>query len=298
MSRPKVGFIGIGTMGRPMAACIAEAQMELHIYDIDPSAASAFADEYAATVHDTPAKLAQACDIAITMVPTGADVREVALGNDGLADAFAGDGILIDMSSSEPAGTEALAAELAGRGVRMIDAPVSGGRAKAVDGTLTLIVGGDDAVIDQCQSVLEAMGNNIFRTGRVGSGHAIKAINNLMNAAGLLVGGEALLIGKRFGLDPDIIVDVINASTGMNHATVNKFKQRVFSRSFDSGFSLDLMIKDLDIALGLARDTRTPVPYAAHCREIWAAAGLNLEDGRDHTEIVRWLEQTSGAELE
>lgn len=298
MSRPKVGFIGIGTMGRPMAACIAQAQIELHVYDIDPSAASAFADEYAATIHDNPAKLAQACDIAITMVPTGADVHDVALGENGLADGFAGDGILIDMSSSEPAGTEALAAELSARGVKMIDAPVSGGRAKAVDGTLTLIVGGDDAVIDQCQPVLEAMGDNIFRTGRVGSGHAIKAINNLMNAAGLLVGGEALLIGKRFGLDPDIIVDVINASTGMNHATVNKFKQRVFSRSFDSGFSLDLMIKDLDIALGLARDTHTPVPYAAHCREIWAAAALNLEGGRDHTEIVRWLEQTSGAELE
>ena len=297
MSGLKIGFIGIGTMGVPMAACIAKAGLELHVLDIDPAAAAAFADEHNATAHDTPADLARACDIAVTMVPTGDDVRNVALGANGLADGFDGDGILIDMSSSEPSGTEALAADLAERGALMIDAPVSGGRAKAVNGTLTLIVGGDGAVIDRCQPVLEAMGEHIFRTGRVGSGHAIKAINNLMNAAGLLVGGEALLIGKRFGLDPEIIVDVINASTGMNHATVNKFKQRVFSRSFDSGFSLDLMIKDLDIALGLAKETKTPVPYAAHCREIWAAAGLNLEDGRDHTEIVRWLEQTSDAEL-
>jgi len=295
----KVGFVGIGTMGRPMAACIAKAGLELHVLDIDPSVAAAYADEVGATAHETPAKLAKICDIVVTMVPTGADVRTVALGKDGLADGFGDNGgILIDMSSSEPSGTEALAADLAKRKVAMIDAPVSGGRAKAVAGTLTLIVGGDGAVIDQCQPVLEAMGEHIFRTGRVGSGHAIKAINNLMNAAGLLVGGEALLIGKRFGLDPSIIVDVINASTGMNHATVNKFKQRVFSRSFDSGFSLDLMIKDLDIALGLARETNTPVPYAAHCREIWAAARLNLEDGRDHTEIIRWLEQTSDAELE
>lgn len=298
MSGLKVGFVGIGTMGWPMAACIARAGLELHVLDINPSVATAFADEFGATAHETPLKLAQSCDIAVTMVSTGADVRKVALGENGLADGFAGNGILIDMSSSEPSGTEALAAELAERGVAMIDAPVSGGRAKAVDGSLTLIVGGDDAVIDRCQPVLDAMGDNIFRTGRVGSGHAIKAINNLMNAAGLLVGGEALLIGKRFGLDPDIIVDVINASTGMNHATVNKFKQRVFSRSFDSGFPMDLMIKDLDIALGLARETHTPAPYAAHCREIWATAGLNLENRPDHTEIVRWLEKISGAELD
>ncbi len=297
MAADTVGFIGVGTMGQPMARCLDAAGFALVVYDIDRAAADAFANEIGATVAPTPKDAAEAANVVVTMLPSGADVRAVALGMDGLADGFARGSILIDMSSSEPSGTEALAADLAGRGIDMIDAPVSGGRAKAVDGTLTLIVGGDDAVIDRCQPVLEAMGDAIFRTGRVGSGHAIKALNNLLNAIGLLAGAEALLIGKRFGLDPNIVVDVINASTGMNHATKNKFKQRVFSRTFDSGFGLDLMVKDLDIALGLARETRTPVPFAAQAREIWAAAGLNLGPGQDHTDLVRWLEQTAKTEL-
>ncbi len=297
MAADTVGFIGVGTMGQPMARCLDAAGFALVVYDIDRAAADAFANEIGATVAPTPKDAAEAANVVVTMLPSGADVRAVALGMDGLADGFARGSILIDMSSSEPSGTEALAADLAGRGIDMIDAPVSGGRAKAVDGTLTLIVGGDDAVIDRCQPVLEAMGDAIFRTGRVGSGHAIKALNNLLNAIGLLAGAEALLIGKRFGLDPNIVVDVINASTGMNHATKNKFKQRVFSRTFDSGFGLDLMVKDLDIALGLARETRTPVPFAAQAREIWAAAGLNLGPGQDHTDMVRWLEQTAKTEL-
>ncbi len=297
MTVETVGFIGTGTMGQPMARCLDAAGFALVVNDIDRAAAEVFANEIGATVAPTPKDVAEAAGIVVTMLPSGADVRAVALGTDGLADGFTRGSILIDMSSSEPSGTEALAADLAGRGIDMIDAPVSGGRAKAVDGTLTLIVGGDDAVIDRCQPVLEAMGDAIFRTGRVGSGHAIKALNNLLNAIGLLAGAEALLIGKRFGLDLDIVIDVINASTGMNHATKNKFKQRVFSRTFDSGFGLDLMVKDLDIALGLARETRTPVPFAAQAREIWAAAGLNLGPGQDHTDLVRWLEQTAKTEL-
>ena len=297
MASESVGFIGIGTMGQPMARCLDAAGFALVGNDIDDATAEAFAAEIGATVAPTPKDVAEAAGVVVTMLPSGADVRAVALGAHGLAAGFVDGGVLIDMSSSEPSATQALAGELRGRGIDMIDAPVSGGRAKAHDGTLTLIVGGDDAVIDRCQPVLEAMGEAIFRTGGIGSGHAIKALNNLLNAIGLLAGTEALLIGKRFGLDLDVVVDVINASTGMSHATQNKFKQRVFSRSFDSGFGLDLMVKDLDIALGLARETRTPVPFAAQAREIWAAAGLNLGPGQDHTDLVRWLEQSAQAEL-
>ena len=297
MTTETIGFIGVGTMGQPMARCLGAAGFGLVVNDIDAGTAETFAVEIGATVAPTPKDVAEAARIVVTMLPSGADVCAVALGAGGLADGFAPGSILIDMSSSEPSGTQALAADLAERGFGMIDAPVSGGRAKAVDGTLTLIVGGDGGVIDRCQPVLEAMGGAIFRTGPVGSGHAIKALNNLLNASGLLAGAEALLIGKRFGLDLDIVVDVINASTGMNHATQNKFKQRVFSRTFDSGFALDLMVKDLDIALGLARETQTPVPYAAQARETWAAAALNLGRGQDHTDMVRWLEQTAKTEL-
>ena len=297
MTQPTIGFIGIGTMGRPMAGWVAQAGFPLQVYDTDQRAAADFATEAGAAVAGSARALAEACTIVITMLPKGSDVRAVALGADGLADGFADDGVLIDMSSSEPSGTVALAAELAGRGVAMIDAPVSGGRAKAVDGTLTLMVGGADEIVASCRPVLEAMGGEIFHTGGVGSGHAVKAINNLMNAAGLLIGAEALLIGKRFGLDPDIVLDVLNVSTGMNHATLHKFRQRVFSRDFDSGFALDLMVKDLGIALGLAEETGTAAPFAALCRETWQAAQHDLEPGQDQIELVRWLERNAGTEL-
>ena len=290
MQHLRVGFVGIGTMDRPMANQIAQAEFPLCLFDIDAAASPAVAAETGATIGSSPKAVAEASDVVITMLPGGRDVHAVTLGQDGLVEGFGPDAVLIDMSSSEPSGTAALSVELVSRGVAMIDAPVSGGQAKALDGTLTLMVGGDDDVIDRCMPVLEAMGDRIFRTGAVGSGHAIKAINNLLNAAGLLAAGEALLIGRRFGLDDQVMLDVVNASTGMNHATQHKFERWVLSGRFDSGFSLDLMVKDLEIALGLARDTGTTAAYATLCRDLWAAAQRYLGEGRDHTELVRWLE--------
>ncbi len=293
----RVGFVGIGTMGVPMARQIAAAGFDLTVHDAVAANAASFAEETGCAAAGTARAVAAASDVVITMLPTSADVRAVALDADGLAEGFSEGDVLIDMGSSEPSGTAQLAAELGDRGIAMIDAPVSGGRAKAIDGSLTLMVGGDNAVIDRCADVLAAMGEKVFRTGAAGSGHAVKAINNLLNAVGLLAGGEALLIGKRFGLDPNVVVDVVDASTGMNHAIRHKFRQRVFSRSFDAGFGLDLMVKDLDTAMGMARETRTPAPFSAQCREMWAAAQLNLGPGAEHTELVRWLEMISGAEL-
>ena len=159
------------------------------------------------------------------------------------------------------------------------------------------MAGGDEALVERCRPVLETMGKRVVRTGPVGSGHALKALNNTISAAGFLIAAEAFLVGKRFGLEPETMAEVVNASTGMNHSTRNKLARFVFSRGFDSGFSLDLMVKDLDIALDLARDTGTAVPFAALSRQIWAQAQQNLEPGRDHTEIVRWLERLARAEL-
>ncbi len=302
MGEISVGFIGIGTMGKPMAAHIGAAGFALHVQDIDPAAAREFAETHGATAHPTPLAVAGAADLVVTMLPTGADVRAVALGPDGIAEGFsakspAANPTLIDMSSSEPAGTVALAAELAARGVDMLDAPVSGGLAKAIDGTLTLMVGGGEDVIERCRPVLSAMGTEIIRAGDAGAGHAIKAINNLLNAIGLLAGGEALMIGKRFGLSPDVMLDVINVSTGRNHATEHKFRRHILSRGFASGFSLDLMVKDLGIALGLADETGTPTPFSALALELWKNAQRDLGPGHDHTEIVRWVEQLSNTEL-
>lgn len=298
-----VGFIGLGVMGAPMAVRIVGAGHAIRLYDISQDRLDAVAGATGGAVATGPADAAKGCDVVITMLPSGADVSRAALGQGGIADGLAGAGgtggagILIDMSSSEPSGTVALAAELAGRGIDMIDAPVSGGRAGAVDGTLTIMAGGDEAVLERCRPVLEAMGRRVVHTGAIGTGHALKSLNNTISAAGLLIATEAFLVGRRFGLEPEVMADVVNTSTGMNHATLNKMARFVFSRDFDSGFSMDLMLKDLEIALGLARDTATATPLAALSREIWAQAKHNLEPARDHTEIVRWLERSAGAEL-
>jgi 3-hydroxyisobutyrate dehydrogenase len=159
------------------------------------------------------------------------------------------------------------------------------------------MVGGDEYVTDRCRSVLEILGRKILRTGPVGSAQAMKALNNLVSVAGLVVSLEALAIGQQFGLDPATMVDVLNVSSGMNNSTQNKLKPFVLSRSFDSGFSLELMAKDIGIALSIAHDTNTTVPFSAYCEQLWATARGLLQQGADHTEIARLIEKVNGFEL-
>ena len=179
--------------------------------------------------------------------------------------------LVIEMSSGVPAVTQALAADVAGRGVGLIDArcpAASPGPGPASSRSWSAATPGSFAALSPC---CRAMSTSVHHCGGVGTAHAMKALNNLVSAAGFLIGVEALLIGQRFGLDPAVMVDVLNASTGMNNSTEKKLKPFVLSRRFDSGFGLDLMVKDLSIALEIGRDTRTPTPFAALCRELWAA---------------------------
>jgi 3-hydroxyisobutyrate dehydrogenase len=173
----------------------------------------------------------------------------------------------------------------------MLDAPVSGGVPRARDGTLAIMVGGDPEAIERARPVLAAMGSKIFATGPLGSGHAMKALNNYVSAAGLAAAAEALLVGRRFGLDPAIMTDVLNASSGRNNSTENKLKQHILSRTFASGFSLDLMAKDLDTAVELAGDLGVPTPFAERCVALWKDAAAQFGRGADHTEIYRFLER-------
>jgi 3-hydroxyisobutyrate dehydrogenase len=159
------------------------------------------------------------------------------------------------------------------------------------------MAGGDDAALDRADPVLRAMGTTIHRCGPIGAGQAMKALNNLVSAGGFLIGIEALLIGQRFGLDPALMVDVLNASTGMTNSSQKKFKQFVLSRQFNAGFGLDLMAKDLSIALEVGRETATPTPFAALCREMWASAAALLGPGQDHTAVARLSEQLAGTVL-
>jgi 3-hydroxyisobutyrate dehydrogenase len=303
MDRPtKVGFIGLGNMGRPMAARLLKAGFALTVLDAKAKAQHALVDQYGGTPTSSLSELGSTADAVITMLPDGHAVRRVVLGaeregHDCLLGSMQKGSTLIDMGSSSPTGTQALGKVLAQHGISMLDAPVSGGVSRAEDGTLAIMVGGDTAVVERCRPLLDAMGARIFETGALGSGHAMKALNNLVSAAGLIAAAEALLIGCSFGLDPTVMIDILNASTGRNNSTENKFKQFILSRTFNSGFSLDLMVKDLTTAVELAQETSTPAVFSTACRELWAAAQARLGNEADHTAVVRWFEEMAEAEL-
>jgi len=293
----RVGFIGLGKMGQPMVRQLARAGYLVLAHDLDPHAVERACETTGVEAPGSLKTIAHRCETVITMLPDGKAVRSVTLAADGLVAGFSSGKVLIDMSSSSPVGTRELGAELAARGVEMIDAPVSGGVRKAEDGTLAIMVGGESGTIEHCRTVLDAMGRQIFLTGPLGSGHAMKALNNYVSAAGLAAAVEAVLAAARFGLDPGKVVDVLNASTGMNNSTLNKFHRFILSRAFDSGFSLDLMVKDLKTALEVARSSGTPAPIAEACVEAWSEAQAALGHGLDHTAVVRYWEKMAGTEL-
>jgi 3-hydroxyisobutyrate dehydrogenase len=298
----RIGFVGLGKMGYPMARRLSRAGYRIAAHDLNANALTRACDATGAEAPGSLKGTAERCEVVITMLPDGEAVRTVMLGPGGAEDCLLAGlsrgSVVIDMSSSSPLGTRELGTRLAERGVAMLDAPVSGGVRKAVDATLSIMVGGDAQSIARCRPILEAMGKQIFLTGPLGSGHAMKALNNYVSAAGLVAAAEGVLAAQRFGLDPGNVVDILNASTGMNNSTLNKFHQFILSRKFDSGFSLDLMVKDLKTALEVVRSTGTPAPLAEACLEAWTDAQDALDSGLDHTAVVRYWEKLAGVELE
>lgn len=295
---PTVGFVGVGNMGWPMAACLVRAGFPVLVNDSRREVANNFAQQVGGGVPDSLRQLAQGGEVVITMLPTSAIVAAVlGDGDDNLLAGMKPGTVVIEMSSGVPSVTQALAEKVAALGGHLIDAPVSGGVPRARTGELAIMAGGDGAVIDRVMPVLLAMGSNVLRTGGIGSGQAMKALNNLVSAGGFIIGIEALLIGQRFGLDPAVMTDVLNAATGMNNSTQKKFKQYVLSRRFDAGFTLGLLAKDLSIALQVGRETATPTPFSALCKELVAAAQAMFGDGADHTEMARLCETLAGSEL-
>jgi len=210
-----VGFVGLGNMGRRMAANLAKAGFDLVVRDADPAAEERFTAAHGGTVATAPTAFAD-IPVVVTMLPDGTAVREAICGwQGGIAAALKPGAVVLEMSSSSPVGTQQLAADLAPAGLKVVDAPVSGGISRAESGTLSLMVGGqDEEAFELVRPALEAMGQRIFRTGPVGSGHAMKALNNFLGATAYTAGVEALAIGKQFGLDPQVMLDVVNTSTG------------------------------------------------------------------------------------
>ncbi len=289
-AKQRIGFVGIGNMGWPMAANLARAGFPLTVFDTDRTRASRFAAEFGAKAAPSLAELGRTADIVVTMLPTGATVRAVLLEQEhgALASALAKGSVVIDMSSSEPVGTQQLGAALAKRGAALVDAPVSGGVPRAEAGTLTLMIGGEDeAAVAKAMPALEAMGKQLFRTGPLGSGHAMKALNNYVAAASFIASTEALRVGRRFGLTPETMVDIMNASTGRNFNSEMTLKQHVISGKYATGFQLGLMTKDVKIAADLAESIAIDAPLARLVRAMWAEAREGIGERADFTTAIK-----------
>jgi 3-hydroxyisobutyrate dehydrogenase len=296
-AKQTIGFIGLGSMGWPMASLLHKAGYPLQVIDASTERAQAFAKEIGGTVAASNRALASTCDIIVTILPTSAIVDSVLNGPDGVIAGLRPGAVVVDMTSGVPTVTRTLAEQVAAAKGNLVDAPVSGGVPRAKTGELAIMFGGSAELLERVRPVLSCMGTSITHTGDVGSAHAMKALNNLVSAGGFLIGIEALLIGKRFGLDPAAMVDVLNSSTGMNNSTQKKFKQFVLSGKYNAGFGLDLMVKDLSIALGIGKDTNTPTPFASLCREMWASSAAMLGPGQDHTAVAKLSEKLAGTTL-
>ncbi|MFT4506137.1 NAD(P)-dependent oxidoreductase [Caballeronia sp. 15711] len=290
MTRPqRIGFIGLGMMGAPMVHCLAKAGFELFLADADTARSDALAKETGAVQLD--ANNAASLDVLITMLPNSAIVESVLLDGDSKAWArlLPKGAVVIDMSSSEPERSRKLGATLEEIGLDYLDAPVSGGVKKAKEGTLAILAGGDAAVLATCKSVLEAMGESVLHIGTAGSGHAAKALNNYVSAAGLMATVEALHIAERFGINPAAMTDVLNASTGRSNTSENKVKQFMLSGSYASGFALQLMNKDLKIARALSEAVGYPMKLGMTCTTVWDEVSRRSTPATDHTEMYRLL---------
>ncbi|MBI5128644.1 MAG: NAD(P)-dependent oxidoreductase [Rhodopseudomonas palustris] len=281
----RIAVIGLGNMGRPMAACLVHAGYQVVGFDTFAEARNKYV-ETGGTATATAVDAVHGAAAVITLLPDGKIVRAAI---DGIKDRLKPGTVVIDMSSSAPMGTRTLGEELIAAGVAFIDAPVSGGVKRAIDGSLAIMAGGDGASIDRAEPVLKAMGKSIFRTGPLGSGHAAKALNNYVSAAGLAAAVEAVAIGGRFGIEPEVLVDVLNASTGRNNSTENKLKQFVIPEKYTTGFSLALMAKDIRTADELAHQIGVSAPLADEVAALWDAAMQELGPTADHVEIGRFL---------
>lgn len=296
-SNDVIGFVGIGAMGTPMAGNLARAGYKVTVFDLDAARAEKLAREAGVTVAASLSELGAASDIIITMLPEGKAVRS-ALCSD--KDSFKNcilerakkNALIVDMSSSSPMGTRELGEVLAKRGLQFIDAPVSNGVKGAIAATLSIMVGGDKGLFDRVKPMLEKMGNQIYYAGPLGAGHAIKALNNYVSAAGLIAASEAMHAGEAFGIDPNVIVDIINTSSGMNNTTKNKCKQYMLSGAYNAGFSAGLMAKDVRTALEIAEAMKTSTTFAKPTADVWNAMEQKLGFIADHTEMHRFLSKT------
>ncbi len=294
-----VAFLGLGAIGRPMAACLARsADVSLAVWNRTAARAAAFAGEHAGVRHAaTPADAVRGASIVITCLPVSADVDALLDGADGILAGIERGAVLVDCTSGDAATSRRIAARLAAAGVEFLDAPVSGGVKGAESGTLTVMVGGDAGVLERVRATLESFGQKIILCGPVGSGDAVKAVNQAMLAIHIWSAGEGLVALSKAGVKPEVALEIINASSGRSNASMNLFPERVIGRAFPRTFKLALLDKDIDIAAGMARDLKVPSPLIQLTADLMRVAHNALGEEADHVEAVKLIEQWAGQEI-
>lgn len=291
----KIGFIGLGIMGKPMAKNLLKAGYSLIVYDIVKAAVDELTSA-GAEQGSSPKDVAQKADLILTMLPNSPHVKEVVLGNNGIIEGIRSGTILVDMSSIAPLASKEIAEKLGEVGAVMLDAPVSGGEPKAIDGTLSIMVGGPEDAFKEVESVLKAMGGSVVLIGEVGSGNVTKLANQIIVALNIAAMSEALVLATKAGVDPEKVYQAIRG--GLAGSTVLDAKApMVLDRNFNPGFRIELHIKDLMNALDTAHGVGVPVPLTSQIMEIMQALKVDGKAGQDHGGIVQFYEKLAGIEV-
>jgi len=290
--KQRIGFLGLGQMGRPMVRNLLRAGFSVTGFDPQPHAAESLQGEAGFSVATSAVAAAEGVDVLILMLPSSPVIDDL-LWNQGLAFGMKAGQLILDMSSSDPVCSRDNAARLATLGIHFVDAPVSGGVKRAVDGSLAIMMGGEAVDIDTVRPALQAMGKTLVHVGSAGAGHAVKALNNYVSASGLLAVCEALVAAQKFGIDPHLVNQVFNASTGKNNTTEHKVESFMLSEAFNSGFALGLMRKDLQTAQSFIERMGSPDTFAQVCLSTWTAAEQSLAPGADHTAMYQYVRQQS-----
>jgi 3-hydroxyisobutyrate dehydrogenase len=293
----KVSFLGLGAIGRPMARRVAEAGFDLTVWNRTTQKAHDFARETGARAARTPADAGRGAEVVITCMPTSHDVEFLLGQPDGLLGGLERGTVLVDCTSGDPATSRRMAERLHERGVSFLDAPVSGGTSGAEKGTLTVMCGGDAAVLERVRPVIASFGKKIVHCGRVGTGDIVKAMNQALLAIHIWSAAEALAAAVKGGVSPSVALDVINASSGRSNASMNLFPERVLTRAFPRTFRLALLEKDVNIAADVARAEQVPAPFFELAAGLFKSARKELGEEADHVEAVKIVEQWARTEI-
>ncbi len=291
--RERVGFIGLGAIGRPMAVHVAKT-FETMVWNRTAERARSFVAEHGARAAETPVELVRWADVVITCLPTSSQVRVVV---EAATESWREGQLLVDTTSGDPAEARSIAHWLEGRGVGFVDAPVSGGTNGAEAGTLTVMLGGGEELVERARHVVAPFAGQTTHIGPVGTGHAVKAINQALLAVNIQVAGEGLAALCKLGVNAEIALAVINSSSGRSNVSENLIPQRVVTRAWPRTFRLALLDKDVGIALRVLEDTGTPHETVGVMKRAFAAARESLGEEADHVEFIKEVERAAGVEI-